>query len=93
MSHFSHVKHKLTLKLQLADPTPNNEAKVFKPEIKKRKREGYEEGDWTQFKSAPVSEFIQTADPIAMLGSLNQLSFQQVIYTLLIPSIEYANAI
>ncbi|KAF2865182.1 Spb1 C-terminal domain-containing protein [Massariosphaeria phaeospora] len=62
---------------ELADPTPNYEAKVFKPEIKKRKREGYEEGDWTQFKEAPVSEFIQTPDPIAMLGSLNKLSFRQ----------------
>ena len=50
---------------------------MFKPEQKKRKREGYEEGDWTQFKEAPVSEFIQTTDPIAMLGSLNKLSFEQ----------------
>ncbi|RMZ70327.1 et-dependent rrna methyltransferase spb1 [Pyrenophora seminiperda CCB06] len=62
---------------ELADPTPNNEAKVFKPEQKKRKREGYEEGDWTQFKEAPVSDFIQTTDPIAMLGGLNKLSFEQ----------------
>jgi AdoMet-dependent rRNA methyltransferase SPB1 len=62
---------------ELADPTPNNEAKVFKPEIKKRKREGYEEGDYTQFKEAPVSEFIQCSDPIAVLGSLNKLSFDQ----------------
>ncbi len=63
---------------ELADPTPNHEAKVFKPETKKRKREGYEEGDYTQFKEAPVSEFIQTKDPIAILGSLNKLSFEQV---------------
>ncbi|OCK76974.1 Spb1 domain-containing protein [Lepidopterella palustris CBS 459.81] len=62
---------------ELADPIPNNEAKVFKPEVKKRKRDGYEEGDYTQFKEAPVSEFIQTTDPIAMLGSLNKLSFDQ----------------
>jgi len=62
---------------ELADPTPNNEAKVFKPELKKRKRDGYEEGDWTQFKEVPVSEFIQTTDPIAMLGGLNKLSFDQ----------------
>jgi len=62
---------------ELADPTPNNEAKVFKPEQKKRKRDGYEEGDWTQFKEVPVSEFIQTTDPIAMLGGLNKLSFEQ----------------
>jgi AdoMet-dependent rRNA methyltransferase SPB1 len=62
---------------ELADPTPNNEAKVFNPEKKKRKRDGYEEGDYTQFKEASASEFIQTTDPIDMLGSLNRLSFEQ----------------
>ncbi|KAF1972548.1 hypothetical protein BU23DRAFT_534855 [Bimuria novae-zelandiae CBS 107.79] len=62
---------------ELNTAAPNNEAKVFKPELKKRKREGYEEGDYTQFKEAPVSEFIQTKDPIDMLGTLNKLSFQQ----------------
>ncbi|OBT82713.1 hypothetical protein VE02_08896 [Pseudogymnoascus sp. 03VT05] len=62
---------------ELADPTPNNEAKVFNPEIKKRKRDGYEEGNYTQFKEVPASEFIQTTDPIAMLGSLNRFSFDQ----------------
>ena len=62
---------------ELLDPTPNNEAKVFNPEKKKRKREGYEEGDYTQFKEAPASEFIQTTDPISMLGSLNKLTFEQ----------------
>ncbi|KAF1945959.1 hypothetical protein EJ02DRAFT_451064, partial [Clathrospora elynae] len=62
---------------ELADEVPNMEAKVFNPEKKKRKRDGYEEGDWTQFKEVPVSEFIQTPDPISMLGSLNKLSFEQ----------------
>lgn len=62
---------------ELADPTPNNEAKVFNPEVKKRKRDGYEEGNFTQFKEVPASEFIQTTDPIAMLGSLNRFSFEQ----------------
>ncbi|KAL4890225.1 Spb1 C-terminal domain-containing protein [Aspergillus ambiguus] len=63
---------------ELADPTPNNEARVFNPEKKKRKREGYEEGDWTQFKEIPVTEFINTTDPIAILGTCNKLSFQQL---------------
>ena len=62
---------------ELADPTPNHEAKVFRPEIKKRKRDGYEEGDYTQFKEASVNEFVQAKDPIPMLGSLNKLSFDQ----------------
>ena len=61
---------------ELTDPTPNNEAKVFRPEIKKRKRDGYEEGDYIQFKEVPVSEFVQTKDPIALLGRLNRLSFE-----------------
>lgn len=62
---------------ELAAPAPNNEAKVFNPEIKKRKRDGYEDGNYIQFKEAPVSEYIQTTDPIAMLGGLNKLSFDQ----------------
>ena len=61
---------------ELADPTPNNEARVFNPEKKKRRREGYEEGDYTQFKEISASEFIQTTDPISLLGSLNKLSFE-----------------
>lgn len=64
---------------ELSDPTPNNEAKVFNPEKKKRKREGYEEGDYIQFKEAPASVFIQTTDPIAILGSLNRLTFEQEV--------------
>ena len=62
---------------ELAGPSTDHEAKVFKPEVKKRKREGYEEGDWTQFKEAPASEFIQSTDPIHMLATLNKLSFDQ----------------
>ena len=62
---------------ELAGPSIDHEAKVFKPETKKRKREGYEEGDWTQYKEAPASEFIQTTDPIHMLATLNKLSFVQ----------------
>ncbi|KAB8235100.1 rRNA methyltransferase spb1 [Aspergillus alliaceus] len=64
---------------ELTNPTPNNEARVFNPEKKKRKREGYEEGDWTQYKEIPVTDFINTTDPIAILGSYNKLSFQQPI--------------
>ncbi|KAK2737558.1 AdoMet-dependent rRNA methyltransferase spb1 [Myotisia sp. PD_48] len=62
---------------ELQDPTPNNEAKVFNPEVKKRKRDGYEEGDYTQFKELPATDFINTTDPIAILGSYNKLSFEQ----------------
>ena len=63
---------------ELRDPAPNNEAKVYKPEAKKRKREGYEEGNVLQFKKIAASEFIQTTDPITILGGHNELSFEQV---------------
>lgn len=62
---------------EFQEPNPNNEAKVFNPEKKKRKREGYEEGDYTQHKEVLVTEFINTTDPIAILGSANELSFKQ----------------
>ncbi|KAL6871647.1 Spb1 C-terminal domain-containing protein [Trichoderma longibrachiatum] len=62
---------------ELAGATPNNEAKVYNPEVKKRKRDGYEEGEYIQFKEIAASDFIQTADPIAILGSYNKLSFHQ----------------
>ena len=61
----------------VAEATPNNEAKVFNPEKKKRKREGYAEGDYTQHKVVPVSEFIQTTDPLDILANTNTLSFEQ----------------
>jgi AdoMet-dependent rRNA methyltransferase SPB1 len=62
---------------ELTDPAPNNEAKVYNPETKKRKRDGYEEGDYTQHKEMPASEFIQSTDPIAILGQYHRLSFAQ----------------
>lgn len=62
---------------EVQEAAPNNEAKVFNPEVKKRKRGGYEEGDWTQFHEVPASEFIQTNDPIKMLGDMNRLSLDQ----------------
>lgn len=62
---------------ELAGATPNNEAKVFNPEVKKRKREGYDEDDHLQYKELPASEFIQTTDPIAVLGTYNKLTFDQ----------------
>ncbi|UKZ83646.1 AdoMet-dependent rRNA methyltransferase spb1 [Trichoderma virens FT-333] len=62
---------------ELSGATPNNEAKVYNPEVKKRKRDGYEDGDYIQFKEIAASSFIQTNDPIAILGSYNKLSFAQ----------------
>ncbi|KAI0122941.1 AdoMet-dependent rRNA methyltransferase SPB1 [Xylariales sp. AK1849] len=62
---------------ELAEPTPNNEAKVYNPEVKKRQRSGYDEENPLQFKELRASEFINSTDPISILGSYNVLSFEQ----------------
>ncbi|KAH7880620.1 Spb1 C-terminal domain-containing protein [Lentinula edodes] len=54
----------------------NAEANVFQPEKKRRKRDGYEDGNYTLFKSIPVSELIHSTDPISVLGSANKITFQ-----------------
>ncbi|KAF8642410.1 hypothetical protein AX16_009675 [Volvariella volvacea WC 439] len=53
----------------------NVHANVFQPEKKRRKREGYADGDYTLFKETPASEFVKGSDPIVLLGSCNKISF------------------
>ena len=62
---------------ELPDAAPNNEAKVFRPEKKRRHRGGYEEGDYLLYKEQPISNFIETTDPIQMLGTVHRLSFEE----------------
>ncbi|KAI7869437.1 Spb1 C-terminal domain-containing protein [Spinellus fusiger] len=49
---------------------------IFKPEKKKRHRDGYEDGNYTQHKTADVMDFITAKDAIAVLGSFNELLFE-----------------
>ncbi|KFH69469.1 hypothetical protein MVEG_04281 [Podila verticillata NRRL 6337] len=49
---------------------------VFHPEKHKRQREGYEDGNYTLHKTMDVWEFITNAEPIAVLGSVNQFTFK-----------------
>lgn len=62
---------------EVKEKAANLEAKVFNPEKKKRKRDGYEEGDWTQFHEVSVTDFIESEDPIQLLGSMNRLHFRE----------------
>lgn len=54
----------------------NAQANVFAPEKKRRQREGYEDGNYTLFKEVGVSEFINAEDPVAILGTVNKMSFK-----------------
>ncbi|KAF9983192.1 AdoMet-dependent rRNA methyltransferase spb1 [Modicella reniformis] len=49
---------------------------VFHPEKKKRQREGYEDGNYTLHKTMDAWEFITNPEPVTVLGSINQLSFE-----------------
>ena len=54
----------------------NMQANVFHPEKKRRKRDGYADGDYTLFTKVGVAEFVKSVDPIAVLGSVNRIYFE-----------------
>ncbi|KAJ2293966.1 AdoMet-dependent rRNA methyltransferase spb1, partial [Coemansia sp. RSA 2706] len=51
---------------------------IFAPDTKKKRRhrEGYEDGDYTQHKRIDVMEFIRSRDPVGTLGSANEMTFE-----------------
>ncbi|KAI1111111.1 rRNA methyltransferase [Nemania sp. NC0429] len=57
----------------LKETANTDEARVYKPELKKRKRGGYEEGDYTLYNEVLASEFVETTDPISVLANTNRL--------------------
>ncbi|KAI1125377.1 Spb1 C-terminal domain-containing protein [Nemania abortiva] len=57
----------------LKETANTDEARVYKPEQKKRKRGGYEEGDYTLYKEVLASEFVESTDPISILANTNRL--------------------
>ncbi|KAF9161031.1 AdoMet-dependent rRNA methyltransferase spb1 [Actinomortierella ambigua] len=48
---------------------------VFHPEKHKRQREGYDDGDYTLFKTADAWQFITSEEPVTLLGSVNRFKF------------------
>ncbi|KAF9472246.1 FtsJ-domain-containing protein [Pholiota conissans] len=73
-----HVFKDLASTISLGGPgmsAGNAESNVFHPEKKRRHRDGYADGDYTLFKSLPVSTFVLGPDPITVLGSTNKFTF------------------
>lgn len=54
----------------------NAKANVFQPDKKRRKRDGYDDGDYTLFKKIGASEFIKSQDPVSVLGTVNKIAFE-----------------
>lgn len=48
---------------------------VLNPEKSRRKREGYEEGNYTLYKTIGADAYIRGADAVAMLGTYNRITF------------------
>ena len=48
---------------------------VVNPEKARRKREGYEEGNYTLYKTISADDYIRSTDPIAALGTYNRITF------------------
>lgn len=48
---------------------------VFQPEKKRRKRDGYDDGDYTLHKTISAADFVKNGDPIMLLGTANKIAF------------------
>ncbi|SJM88154.1 probable AdoMet-dependent rRNA methyltransferase SPB1 [Zygosaccharomyces bailii] len=57
---------------ELPDKPQNMEARVFNPEKRVRKRQGYEDGDNLLYHETDLMEFVKNEDPISLLGSMNK---------------------
>lgn len=63
---------------ELPEGPKNNESKVFNPEKKKRKRDGYEENDWTHFHPMNLLEWVRLEeDIINVLGSVSAFTIDK----------------
>lgn len=62
---------------ELPDGPQNMEAKVYNPEKKVRKRQGYEDGDHLLYHETSILEFVKTEDPITMLGQMNKFTIDE----------------
>ena len=54
----------------------NAMANVFQPEKKRRRRDGYDDGDYTLFTKASASDFVRNSEPINVLGLANKIAFE-----------------
>ena len=63
-------------KKQTITMATNAVANVFEPEKKRRKRDGYADGEMILFKSVSATEFIEGIDAIGLLGTFNEIQFQ-----------------
>lgn len=52
------------------------ETNVFQPSKHRRKRDGYDAGDYTLFRTVSAATFVKGTDPVSVLGSANKINFE-----------------
>jgi AdoMet-dependent rRNA methyltransferase SPB1 len=60
---------------------------VFQPNKRRRKRDGYDDNDYTLFKKIAAGMFVKGTDPISVLGSVNKITFETEEEKAYVPSL------
>lgn len=61
----------------LEEPSLNAQQRVYNPEKKQRKRDGYDEENFLQFKRRPVLDFLHAQDPVKMLAETTEFDWNK----------------
>ncbi|XP_020613519.1 pre-rRNA processing protein FTSJ3-like isoform X2 [Orbicella faveolata] len=62
------------------EPEEKKKISILQVEKQKKRAEGYEEGNYTLFRSAKVSDFLQTEHPLDILSVVNEIVFDDEKY-------------
>lgn len=63
------------------EPEGKKKVSILQVEKQKKRAEGYDEGDYTLFRSATVSEFLQAEQPLDILSLVNEIVFDDLKYS------------
>ncbi|RMX38527.1 hypothetical protein pdam_00010229 [Pocillopora damicornis] len=63
------------------EPEGKKKVSILQVEKQKKRAEGYDEGDYTLFRSATVSDFLQAEQPLDILSLANEIVFDDLKYS------------
>lgn len=63
------------------EPEGKKKVSILQVEKQKKRAEGYDEGDYTLFRSATVSDFLQAEQPLDILSLVNEIVFDDLKYS------------
>lgn len=63
------------------EPEGKKKVSILQVEKQKKRAEGYDEGDYTLFRSVTVSDFLQAEQPLDILSLVNEIVFDDLKYS------------